>query len=247
MAETAYGKFDEVGGLGEGAFGESLLFVIESGDLEEGFASFLAPLIVVVSFDFQFFYASEVWFFSENGELGIVGEWFSAFIENELVCGAVPFESVDLGEGEDESVEGVRFTEGEGDDVFEFELWQIIRVVFFTGEWAVPVEVHGDTAFSDESTGDGERGSIFFEVGHGGFEVTKAVVEFARDFFGGFARHFFDFPSDFDGDVDLIFFFNFKFVTEIIEKAIKNEEAVANKVVIGEFIERAFLEKLIEF
>ena len=62
--------------------------------------------------------------------------------------------------------------------MFELETGEVVGIVAVVGEGAGPVEVHCDAAFADEAAGDGEGGSVFFEMGDGGFEVFEAVVEF---------------------------------------------------------------------
>lgn len=49
LLEPAQGELDEVGGLGEGSFGEALFALVELGCEKEGFAGFLASSVVIVT------------------------------------------------------------------------------------------------------------------------------------------------------------------------------------------------------
>jgi len=162
--DASHGELHEVAGLGHHAIGETEVFVIERGGGEKGFAIGFPFVVVEVAFGVEGGDEGVVLAERKEAEAGEAGNGFSFFVDDELAGGAFVFPAVDLGPGEDESVKGVGVTGGVGDDVFPFETREIGSIVFFAGERALPIEVHGDAAFADEAAGKGEVRGVFLKI-----------------------------------------------------------------------------------
>jgi len=240
LFQPAHGELGELAGLGEFAFGEAEILVIHVGGEEESFAGLFPADIIGWPFGVEVIDEGFVLGDGEDAEVFAVGDGLASFIENELAGGALAFPAVDFRGSENEGVEGVGVPAGKGDDVLALHVAKIIGFKMLTGERALPIHVHGDSGFADQSAVQSEVWGVFFQVGHGGFEILHPAVEFGGDFFGGFPGEFLQLAGHFDHNLGDDGFSGHELRADIIGEAPENQHPVADEVVIGKLVEGAF-------
>ncbi len=244
---------DEVAGDGEVARGE-FLFLVVLGEQAADAALFAGAVVVVAPARIK---AGEVLLKLGQGhdrQLGASGHGLPAFLADELEGRALAFPLVDLVPGDDQRVQRVALAIGVGDDVVlvQHTVEQGVHRELLAGVGAAPAEVLGDARLADEAGGHGYAAAAadFFDLGRDALEVTQPQAEVLFLFLPGLAGELAQFTVDLDGDArdaGLVAVGELGGGDEVAQEAFEDQEAVADEVVVGLFLDPALELGFFEF